>query len=477
MTRKLARTILKSTALAWSFAAVTSFGATQSAADTLADAMVGAYTHSGLLEQNRALLRAADEDVPIALAALRPILNWSASLSEVFGDTTSETTGGVARSIDTTTVSLELTASWQVYDFGADRARVEALKETVLATRATLLNVEQALLLRAASAYFNVGRQENFVALSRNNLRLLQQELRAANDRFEVGEVTRTDVSLAEAAVAQARSNLADAERNLIQAQAEYANVVGRQPGRLSGLPPLPSTETRIEAAQSVAVRTHPEMETARRQVAANELLVSAAGKDKLPVLSLTGQLSVEEEIDGIDSTERGSVGLELSGPIYQGGSLSALQRQAIANRDAARGNLHTVRHDVQQDVVNAISDFNAARASLAASERQIRAARVAFQGVREEATLGARTTLDVLDAEQDLLDAETNRISAQADQYIAAYAVLEAMGLLTAQSLKLPVQLYDPAAYYNLVQNGPVKRSKQGQQLDRVLRALQVDD
>ena len=465
--------------MAGGIAAAVAFGfsATQTVADTLADALVGAYTHSGLLAQNRALLRAADEDVPIALSALRPIITWTGNLNQALGQTRSSTTGGAERTIDSTTISLELSASWQIYDFGADASRVEATKVTVLASRASLLNVEQALLLRAATAFFNVGRQENFVALSQNNLRLLQQELRAANDRFEVGEVTRTDVSLAEAAVAQARSNLADSERNLIQAQAEYTNVVGRQPGRLSGLPPLPATETRIDAAQAVAVRSHPEMETARRQVSANELLVTATGQDMRPVVSLNSTLSLQEQFNSEDRTEQASIGINVTGPIYQGGRLSALERQAIANRDAARGNLHNVRHVVQQDVVIAFSDFTAARACLAASERQIRAARVAFQGVREEATLGARTTLDVLDAEQDLLDAESNRISAQADQYIAAYAVLESMGLLTAQRLKLPVQIYDPAAYYNLVQNGPAKRSKQGKQLDRVLRALQVDD
>ncbi|MEO1765248.1 MAG: TolC family protein, partial [Cyanobacteria bacterium J06629_18] len=177
------------------------------------------------------------------------------------------------------------------------------------------------------------------------------------------------------------------------------------------------------------------------------------------------------------DSTSVGTVGVNVSGPIYRGGTLFASERQAFANRDSARGNLHTTRHDVQQDVVDAISDLEAARASLSASERQIRAARVAFQGVREEATLGARTTLDVLDAEQDLLDAETNRISAQADQYIAAYAVLESMGLLTAERLRLPVQLYDPTAYYNLVKDGPAKLSKQGRQLDQIIRTLTPDD
>ncbi|MEM9869869.1 MAG: TolC family outer membrane protein [Pseudomonadota bacterium] len=458
-------------------AVAASLVASTAQATTLADALIGAYTHSGLIDQNRALLRAADEDVPIAAARLKPIINWSADLTRQLGSSESTQTGGNSVSLAQTSVSLAITASLQVFDGGADRSRIEATKENVLATRSALLNVEQLVLLRAASAYFNVIRQQEFVSLSQNNLRLLQQEFRAAQDRFDVGEVTRTDVSLAEAAVAQARSNLAAAERDLIQAQAEYTNVVGRQPGRLTRLPRLPQVEPAVPRAQSVAVRTHPELVQAQRQVAAAELLARAAGQDMNPTVTLEGRLSVTEEFSSVDSTSVGTVGVNVSGPIYRGGTLFASERQAFANRDSARGNLHTTRHDVQQDVVDAISDLEAARASLSASERQIRAARVAFQGVREEATLGARTTLDVLDAEQDLLDAETNRISAQADQYIAAYAVLESMGLLTAERLRLPVQLYDPTAYYNLVKDGPAKLSKQGRQLDQIIRTLTPDD
>ena len=446
-------------------------------ASSLADALVGAYNHSGLLEQNRALLRAADEDVAIAAASLKGIVNWSGDITRQLGSSASAQSGGLSTSLAQTSVSLGITASLQLFDGGADRSRIEATKETVLATRAALLNVEQLVLLRAATAYFNVIRQQEFVALSQNNLRLLQQELRAAQDRFDVGEVTRTDVSLAEAAVAQARSNLAGAERNLIQAQAEYTNVVGRAPGRLSRLPRLPQVETGVARAQSVAVRTHPDLIQAQHQVAASDLLADAAGLDMNPTITLDGRVAVTEEFGSDDSQTVGTVGLNVTGPIYRGGALFATERRALANRDAARGNLHTVRHDVQQDVVDAISNLQAARASLAASERQIRASRVAFQGVREEATLGARTTLDVLDAEQDLLDAETNRISAQADQYIAAYSVLESMGLLTASRLRLPVQQYDPTAYYNLVKDGPTKLSKQGRQLDQVIRALTPDN
>ena len=453
-------------AAALSLGVLTSSGAQ---ADTLADALVGAYNHSGLLAQNRALLRAADEDVAIAASVLKPIVNWSSSLTRQFGD--------LPPTSGSTVFSGGISATLQLFDFGADQTRADAARETVLATRATLLRIEQNILLRAAQAYFNVGRQQEFAALRRNNLRLLSEELRAAQDRFEVGEITRTDVALAEAAVAQARSNVADADRNLAQAKAEYTNVAGRKPGPLAPVPRLPQTETVVSRAQAIAMRNHPEMAEAQHQVAANELFVKAAGFDMLPTVSVQGNLNLNHTFGRSDPTETGSVTLNFGGPIYQGGNLSARARRALALRDAARGNLHNVRHAVQQDVANAVSNLVAARASLEASERQIRAARVAFEGVREEANLGARTTLDVLDAEQDLLDAETNRISARADQYIATYQVLESMGMLTAQRLGLPVQIYDPSAYFDLVKNSPAKRSKQGKQLDRVLRALSATE
>ena len=459
-------------------AAMAFLGAPAAMSDTLADALVGAYNHSGLLDQNRALLRAADEDVAIASAVLRPIISWSAEITRQFGDTTTLASFGRSLDAGSTTSSLGLTATLQLFDGGADAARVEASKETVLATRASLLSIEQNVLLRAAVAFFNVARQQEFVSLRENNLRLLLEEQRAAEDRFEVGEVTRTDVALAEAAVAEARSGLAAAERDLTQAKAEYINVTGRpDPGRLTQVPALPDATTDVPRAQGVAVRNHPDMDQARRQVAANELLITAAVAATRPTVSLNGSLGIQDNFGNSSGSDIGTIGVNVGGPIYRGGELSSRERRAMAVRDASRGNLHNVRHGVQQDVAIAVSNLVAARASLSASVRQIRAARVAFQGVREEATLGARTTLDVLDAEQTLLDAETNRISARSDQYIAAYQVLESMGLLTAQRLGLPVQIYDPVAYYNLVESGPTKRSRQGQQLDKVLRALQPTD
>ena len=440
-------------------------------AQTLADALVGAYNHTGLLEQNRALLRAADEDVAQAAAALLPVLNWQADLTRTFGE--SRSLVGTTQ-LESTDITASLIASWQLYDFGADAARIESLKETVLATRSGLLAIEQSVLLRAVSAFMNVRAAAETVSIQQSNIRLLQEELRAAKDRFEVGEVTRTDVALAEAALAAARSGLAAAQGTLQTQREEYRVAVGVYPGVLAPPPSLPKIERNIDRAKAFAVRNHPSLRQAQHQVAAAELGITSAQAAQKPVISLEGTLSITDNIGRSGGRESASIGVEASGPIYQGGRLSSVVRQTQAQRDAARGNLHVVRHDIFASVGNAYADLQAAIAQIRATEEQTRAAQVAFEGIREEAKLGARTTLDVLDAEQQLLDARASRVSAQAQQYIAAYGVLSSMGLLTAQNLKLPVQIYDPSAYYNIVKDGGVTpRSKQGKQLDRVLRAL----
>lgn len=444
-------------------------------AETLADALVGAYTHSGLLEQNRALLRAADEDVATAVSTLRPIVTWSTSLSQNFGRVRS---GASLQTVDndSLTAAVSLAAQMTIYDFGAREFRIEAAKESVLATRDALLDLEQQILLRAVAAYMGVIEASEFVALRRNNLRLLTQEERAAQDRFEVGEVTRTDVALAQAQLAQARSGLAAAEGDLVIAIEEYRNVVGRKPGRLVQPPSLPSFNTSVDAAKAAAVRSHPSLRSAQHQVKAADMLVLATEADMRPSVRITGQLALSENLNENAFNRGGSIGIEAGQTIYQGGALSATARRAKAQRDAQRGNLHVVRHQVQQDVGVSYAQLDSIRAQLAASERQVRAARIAFRGIREEASLGARTTLDVLDAEQSLLDAQSTQLSARANLYVAAYRILSSTGRLTAKDLRLPVQIYDPAEYYNLVKEAPAKRSKQGEKLDRVLRALQKE-
>ncbi|NNE53150.1 MAG: TolC family outer membrane protein [Sulfitobacter sp.] len=446
-----------------------------SLAETLADAMVGAYKHSGLLQQNRALLRAADEDVAQATAALKPVLRWTATATQEFGRIKSAISPLPVSNNDMS-LAINLIADMLLYDFGASAFRVEAAKETVLATRDALLDLEQQVLLRTVSAYMGVIEASEFVALRENNVRLLTQELRAARDRFEVGEVTRTDVALAEAQLAEARSGVAAAMGDMMRAREEYKNVVGRYPGNLRPPPSLPNIQSSTSGAKSLAVRQHPALSSVQHQVAAADLLVRAGEADLRPTLRLQGSFGISENLNADEFNRSGSVGLQAGQTIYQGGGLSSVIRQRMAQASAQRANLHVVRHNIQQEVGNAYATLGSTRAQLEASDRQIRAAQIAFRGIREEAALGARTTLDVLDAEQALLDAQTLQISARANLYVASYAVLSSTGQLTAQKLGLPVQIYDPAGYYNLVKDAPIKRSKQGEQLDRVLRALQKD-
>lgn len=426
-------------------------------ADTLGGTLAAAYEHSGLLEQNRALLRAADEDVAQAMAALLPIVNWSASATTGYPDAMGERF---------TTSQIGLSASLLLYDFGASEAAIEAQKEIVLATRSQLVSIEQEVLLRAVQAYMNVLRENAFLDLRRNNVRVITQELRAAEDRFEVGEITRTDVSLAEARLASARSLEAAAQGNLARALEEYRAAVGRAPGALDAAPSARITRS-LEEAQAFAVRNHPDMEAARHNVTAAELNIARAEAALLPTVTANASVSVS------DGTESNSVGLEIAGPVYQGGRLSSQIRQFMARRDAARAGLHVTRHAVEQNVANAYANLAVARATTQAFDRQVAASQVAFRGIREEATLGARTTLDVLNAEQELLDARASLVSAQIDEVIASYQVLLTMGLLTAEHLRLPVQIYDPEAYYTLVEDTPTILSEQGRALDRVLEAI----
>jgi outer membrane protein len=426
----------------------------------MADVLADSYENSGLLDQNRALLRAADEDVAQSLAALRPIVQWSANYTWSESDL-------APPGSDPTSGNFEISASLLLYDGGASMHRTEAAKALVLQTRQDLVGIEQDVLLRAATAYMNVRRNSEFVALRNSNVRLIQEELRAARDRFEVGEVTRTDVSLAEARLAAARSSLAAAEGSLAQSIEEFRAAVGRRPGNLAVVSAAP-LDRGPEAARAFALRNHPSIRAAQQAVTSAELSIRAAEAALGPSVNLRGSASVDDEGNRAES-----LGVTVGGPIYSGGQLESAIRQAVARRDAARAGLHLAGQSVAQSVGNAFAQLRVARASSEASQLQIRAARTAFRGVREEATLGARTTLDVLNAEQELLDARANGISAQADEVIASYQVLAAMGLLTAEHLGLAVQTYDPAAYYNLVKDAPASLSQQGRALDRVLQSI----
>lgn len=439
-------------------------------AENLADALVGAYNTSGLLEQNRALLRGADEDVAIALSILRPIIDWTVQASRSLTDSR---TRSINRSTQSSTVFTGLRLNMLVYDGGASRLGVQAAKETVLSTRQLLVDIEQRILLRAVVAYIGVLLQGENVSLRVNNVSVLGEELRAAQDRFEVGEVTRTDVALAESRLAASRSELATARGALVNARAEYLNAVGHAPGTLAGQPPLPQRAASIASATALAMRNHPLILSAQHDVSALELVVLQTKKALGPSASFTADLGYGENWNNSDFNHNAAAALTFTQPIYQGGRLAARLRQAMARRDAERSNLLTVQRDLAQNVNNAFVRLEVAVASLVATNERVRAAQVAFDGIREEATLGARTTLDVLTAEQELLNAQTERLSDLAERSIASYELLSTQGLLTAERLGLAVQIYDPVIYYNLVKNAPAKQSKQSKDLDRVLEAL----
>ncbi len=436
--------------------------------ETLADAMISAYRHSGLLEQQRALLRAADEDVAVAVSGLRPTINYA--LSETWKNT--QPFPG-----DSLTLSASLTAQLVLYDFGRSDLRIRLARENVLATREMLVSVEQKVLLRAVSAFLNVRSAAETAALQASNVRLITEELRAARDRFEVGEITQTDVSLAEARLAAARAAEAAANGQLIIAREEYKAATGHYPGTLSAPPTPPVAVKTLDEARALAVRRHPDMLTAQRNVTIAEMNVELALAAMKPTLSANASATVSAPRGGT-TTYANQLGVTLSGPIYQGGRLSALYRRAQAQRDAARAGLHVTRAGIEQGVSNAWAALAIAAASIEANQRQIRATTVALRGTREELSLGSRTTLDVLNAEQTLLDARAGAITAQSDQYLAAYQLLAAMGLLTAEHLQLGIATYDPEAYFDAVKNAPVHQvSPQGERLDAVIEALGLDN
>jgi len=446
--RAFALTLLASTSLA-----------TASQSETLANALVGAYTHSGLLDQNRALLKSADEDVAQAAASLRPTINFVSS----YGYNSANASGRDA------TLSYGFELSWLLYDGGARNLRREALKEVVLLTRQNLLSVEQDVLLSAVRAYMDVVKQSETVVLRQGNVRLITQELRAAEDRFEVGEVTRTDVALAEARLAQARANLAAAQGSLATAVAQYENDIGRKPGAVSTPSRTPGVPGSLNAAQAKAREMNPSIKSSQHAVASAELLMKVAEKGLSPTVSASAGYSQTDE-----STESDRLSLNLTVPLYSGGAELSSIRQARAVVEQRRAELHLARHRVDLNVATAYAQLDIARATLEAGERQVRASTIAFRGTREEAALGSRTTLDVLDAEQELLDAQVNVITAAADEVAAVYGVLASMGMLTAKELGLPVKTYDPSAYYNLVKDAPAASiSEQGKALERVLRGM----
>lgn len=453
------------------------FHAPAASAESLADALISAYKNSNLLEQNQALLRAADENVAAAVAQLRPVLQFVANA------TTDRTLYANGNKFDNNWSDLSATyalvASATLYDYGRNAIGVESAKETVLATREALLQIEQNVLLAAVRAYIQMRVAQEVVSIRENNVRLLQEELKATQDRFDVGEVTRTDVALAESQLAQAQAGLSSAQGDLLVAREAYKAAIGHYPGQLDRTPTLPKTASSQDAAEDVALRTHPSVRQAQREVTVARLSVEGAraglGPEVTGTLRLGGsEFTIAGTNDSDPALDSGSLSFDLqfSQTLYAGGGLSAQYRASLARFDAANSNLRQVAVNVTKEVGDAWSQLSVSSSAIDATIKQVEAAQIAFDGMREEANLGARTTIDVLNAEQDLLDARFARLQAEAERYVAAYNLLAAMGLLTVDHLKLNVPVYDPAAYYNAVRRAPTT-SPQGKKLDRILKTI----
>lgn len=435
--------------------------------ETLADALRSAYKSSHLLDQNQAVLRAADEDAAVAIAKLRPVLTYTAQYSARRYDNAKATTSLPTANFETDSAQQSLTASLLLYSGGRVRMGGDLARQAVLATRAGLINVEQSVLLNAVSAYVNLQLKSEIVDLRASNTRLITKQLRAANDRFAVGEVTLTDVSVAEARLAAANAGLVAAQGDLNVARETYKVAVGAYPNGLSRLPALPALPKSLAAARAIAQQNHPFILQSQHQAKIADIQVAIAKAAFGP--SLSANIGLSQDDTGLGNT---NAALQLSQTIYSGGERSALYRKALAEKESAAASLLQTSLTIDQNVANAWSGLQVAGASITANAAQIDAAQKAFDGVSEEANLGSRTTLDVLNAEQDLLSARSARLEAEANRYIGVYQLLSVMGQLTAEKLNLGIPTYDVEAYAGAVKNAPLT-STRGAALDKIMSKI----
>jgi outer membrane protein len=420
------------------------------AADSLADALVKAYQSSPLLDANRAALRSLDEGVPQARADRRPQLDFEVGAS-------SQTTSEDFKEDQLNQAQATLNATLLLFDNGQGKAAIESARNSVAAGRADLKDVEQLVLFNAVQAYVDVRRDEEFVRLASNDVERLGETLRATQNRFDVGEVTRTDVSQSESRLAASRSSLAAAQGSLAASREAYRAAVGSFPENLERLPPLPALAKSLDEAVSIGMQRNPRLISAQFAERSAVYDFDRARAAKGLTIGVNASIGAERQNQiGWDSDLAGSAGIQATVPLYSGGRNDSVIRQAQALLEQRRFELQDEGRTVTQDIGQAWAELEVARASIVARRQQVEAATIAADGVAEEARLGARSTLDVLDADQERLQAQAEVVQALRDEYIAAYAVLRAMGLLTVEHLNLGIESYNPDVYFTKVQSGP---------------------
>ncbi len=428
-----------------------------SQAETLESALAQAYRNNPSLNAQRAAQRAIDEGVPQQLAGYRPRVSGSADSGYQHFESTT-LAGGTFTKTNTNisprggNIGLVQTV-FNGHRTGNLTRQAEA---SVLTGRETLRNTVQTVLLDAATAYMNVLRDTAILDLQRRNVQVLQEQLKQTRDRFNVGEVTRTDVAQSESRVAAAQSQVLAAEANLKASEATYQRVVGVRPVNLrAGMPVDRHSPPTLEASIDTGRAQHPVVQAAQYTVDAAQFAVKAAEGSLYPTVTLEGNVQKRWDLapgsfDQLTGTVLGRVNV----PVYQGGAEYSVIRQAKETLGQRRIELDVQRDTVRASVVQAWSTLQATKAQIVAAQAQVTATEVALNGVREEARVGQRTTLDVLNAQQELVNARVSLVTAQRDRVVASFNLLAAVGRLAPEVLGLKTESYDPRVHYHQVRD-----------------------
>jgi len=448
--------IIRKTAFAITLAPALMLMPGMASAETLFGAMAKAYQNNPDLNAVRAALRATDENVTIAKAGMRPQIAASASATGVHVSNLSN--GNPDFSYNTENIGLTITQ--QIFDGFQTLNNVRAAEAGVYASRESLKANEISILLAAAQAYADVARDQQIVVIRKQNLAFLQEQLNAANARLQVGEGTRTDVSQAEAQLAGSQALLAAAIAQLKQSEATYVQVVGDAPKGIKQ--PSPATKAlpgSLDAAVATAIREHPYVLAALHAVDAAGYQVKSAEGTLLPGVVIQGNVgrnwTNEPSTFGTNPDNTvASVTAQLKIPIYQGGAEYGNIRKAKETLGEQRIKVDSARASVQQQVTSAYAQMEAAMSAISAARKQLSAANLALQGVIEERNVGQKTTLDVLNAQQRVLEAKESLVSYQRNSVVASYSVLAASGRLTVQSQGLQVAEYRSDDHFEAVKD-----------------------
>jgi outer membrane protein len=437
-------------------------GPTPALADTIEAALVRAYQNNPQLNAQRAQVRSTDENVPQALSGYRPKVAVTASTGIQYTDTNT-TAGGTASQIIRTEThgvnaprSAGVTVSQNLYNGNQTANRTRAAESQVSGSREALRVLEQNVLLQAATVYMDYLRDSATLEVQKSNVRVLEQTLKQTRDRFNVGEVTRTDVAQSEAQLAAGKTQELQAESNLTTTRANFRRIIGNDPQNLAPGSPvdrfLPGT---LPSAVSLSLIENPNVTASMYGIDVNYLQVKINEGALLPTINfqVAATQSYEQTMTIFRSFGASAVA-SVSAPIYQGGAEYALIRQSKENLAQQRLNLETTRDQTRASVVQAWGQLVAGKAQVSSAQAQVTASEIALNGVREEAKAGQRTTLDVLNAQQALVNARVALVTAQHDRVVASYSVLSAIGRLAPQVLGLATTVYDPSVHYQQVRD-----------------------